>query len=274
MKLNGDLESSPLHQEWMTRLAEGRDMRCIVSADNSATGVGKTTLAVYLAKLWDIHGWTADKATLDPREFSVMYDEVPGGSVVILDEAEQAVDRRRSMSKETLAVGHDFATKRYRQVFGLLTLPSKDMMDARIADKLCDYWILVREKGEAMVFRLDENQFTGKVYYNPVETLRWPPMDDDRDFQKVEKKKVDRMTGKTQSRYVHRDEFEEMKENFWNKATQKTRYELIKAMNRHPDLTQTDVAEICGLHQSRVSQLVNTDSFEEAYDSSTGTVSG
>lgn len=268
------LRSSELHREFIQRFGQGRDMRVIVSADNASTGVGKTTLAVFLAKLWDVWGWSPEKATLDPREFSVFYDQVRPGSVMLLDEAEQALDRRRSMSEEVLNVSHDFATKRYRQIFGILTLPSKDLIDARIADKLCDYWVLVEEPGKASVFEFDENQFTNQVYYKKRETLEWPPLDDDPDFQAVEQKKIDRMTGKTQSRYVHRDEVEELKENFWRKATAERTYEVVRAAHEASQddstdvsLTQSDIGRIAGLSQPRVSEIVNADDFGEVYSS-------
>jgi len=271
------LRTSHLHKKFIERFGEGRDMRVIISADNSATGVGKTTLAVFLALLWDVWGWTPTKGTLDPREFSVFYDEVRPGSVMLLDEAEQAIDRRRSMAEETLAIGHDFATKRYRQVFGILTLPSKDMIDARIADKLCDYWILVEETGTASVFKFDENAFTGKVYYKKVETIEWPKLDNNSIYRAIEQKKHDRMTGKTQSRFVRRDEMEEALDNYWTKATAKRNYELINSMydaskdaDSPVDLTQTQIGEIVGMSQSNVSKIVNTDEFEEFYKSYDG----
>lgn len=268
------LRTSHLHREYIKRFGDGRDMRVIISADNSATGVGKTTLAVVLAILWDVWGWTPTKGTLDPREFSVYYDHVRPGSVMLLDEAEQAIDRRRSMTEETLAIGHDFATKRYRQVFGLLTLPSKDMIDARIADKLCDYWILVEEKGKASVFEFDENAFTGKVYYKKVETIEWPKLDGNNLYKQIEQKKHDRMEGKTQSRFVRRDEMEEALDNYWQKATAKRNYELINSMydatkdgDSPVSLTQTQIGEIVGMSQSNVSKIVNTDEFDEFYKS-------
>lgn len=268
------LRNSELHSEYIKRFGQGRDMRVIVSADNAATGVGKTTLAVFLCKMWDVWGFSPERATLDPREFSVYYDHVPKGSCMLLDEAEQALDKRRSMSEEVLNVSHDFATKRYKQVFGILTLPSKDLIDARIADKLCDYWVLVEEPGKASVFEFDENQFTNQVYYKKRETIEWPPLDDDPDFQAVEEKKMKRMTGQTQSRYVHRDEVEELKENFWRKATAERTFEVVRAAyeasqdeSSDMSLTQSDIGRIAGLSQPRVSEIVNADDFDEVYSS-------
>lgn len=268
------VRESTLHKTFLERFADGRDMRVIISADNSATGVGKTTAAVVLAKMWDLWGWDVRKATLDPREYAVLYNNVYPGSVLILDEAEKALERRRSMSNEVLDIGHDFAANRYRQVFGIMTLPSKDMMDARIADKLCDFWILVQDTGKAAVFKFEENQFTGKVYTKKVETFEWPALDDDRDFQALETKKHERQTNQTQARYIHRSEFEEAKENFWNKASAKTRFDLLSSIyeaaqdsDSKIEVTQTELGEIADMSQSNVSKIVNSDEFEDFYSS-------
>ncbi len=266
---------SELHETYMKRVAEGRDLRVIISADNAETGVGKTTLGVCLAKLWDIWGWdAAKKATLDPREYTVRYDGLRKVSVQYLLEAEQALEKRRAMSDEIVAVGHDFATKRYRQLIGILDLPSKSMMDARIADTLCDYWILVRERGHAVVFEFDENQFTGKTYYKKVEEISWPPLDGDPDYEAVERMKVEWMTDQTQSRYVTREEFQEAKKNFWRKAELKATYNHAQAayeVSQDEDsdfsATQAEIGRIVGLSQPRVSDIVNADSFDDVYSS-------
>lgn len=260
------MRDSPVHTLWMSRIANGRDLRAIITADNAATGVGKTTLAVHLAQLWDIWGFSAGKATLDPREYSVLYDRARPGSVMILDEAEQAIDARRSMSTETLKVGHDFATKRYQQIVGLLTLPSKDMMDKRIADKLCDLWFLVTEPGTADVYRFDANAFSGQTYYKRIERYSWPPLDDDATFQRIEQKKDERMRGDTQSAFVHRDEVEAEKETYWEKAEARTTYELINEAyalaqdaSTSVELSQAEIGEMAGIDQSTVSKTTNTD---------------
>jgi len=267
------LRNSELHKEWMNRVASGRDIRVVISASDAATGVGKTTLAVNLALLWDPHGWDAsEKSTLDPREFSVRYDQTEKLSVMLLDDAEQALEKRRSMSNEVLAVGHDFATKRYRQIMGILTLPSKGMIDSRIADLLSDYWILVEDVGEASVYRFETNDFTGNVRTRKVENISWPPLDGHPEYEEVERQKVNWMTGETESRYVLREEFEDAKENFWNKATAKRSYEFInraydlaQSNDTELSLTQSDIGEIAGMSQPNVSKIVNSESFEDFY---------
>lgn len=268
------LEDSILHATYLERLADGRDLRAIISGNNSGTGIGKTTLARAINGLWDIWGWTADKNYLDPRAFSVEYDQLLQGSAANLDEAEQAADRRRSMASDVIAVGHAFATKRYKQIFATLTLPSKDMIDARIADKLCDFWILVEERGDAKVYFFDENPFTGKVYYKLVERIEWEPMDSDREFRRMERQKEAWNDAKTDSQYVLREELENLKNNYWRKATAKRTYELINAVYDASEdddspvyVTQAELGRAAGMSQSNVSKIVNADGFEDFYRS-------
>jgi len=269
-----DIRKSAIIREWMKRVAAGRDLRIIISADNAATGVGKTTLAVVLCILMDIWGFREEKATLDPREFSVLYDQFTSLSAMLLDEAEQAADARRSMSKENLALGHDFMTKRYRQIMATMTLPSKDMMDARIADKLCDFWILVEDPGRAKVYKLDGNEFTGKVYYHHVETIAWPVLDDHPIMAAVAEKKHKRVTGQTASRFVTREEMDKKADNYWKKAEAKATFDFIRtAYQVHQDpevkaeMNQSVLGDVVGMSQSNVSKIVNADRFEDFYTS-------
>lgn len=266
-----ELSESKLFHEFASRLTAGRDMHVIITAA-AETGVGKTTLAFVLALLWDMHGWTVEKATLDPREYDTMYDSVEPGSVLLLDEVEQAADSRRGSSRENVDLSQAFATKRYRQVFGLMTAPSKGWVDGRIGSDSADYWIQAQEtpegkpKGEAKVYRLKNNEHYEESYSKRTETLSWPILDWHREFRRLEQIKVDRMEGQTQSKYVHREEVEDIKENFWNKAWNKGRYELIQGLAAQ-GVQQTTIAEAAELSPARISQLVNTDSFEEAYKS-------
>lgn len=273
-----EIRQSQLFHDYLDRLREGRDLRIIISASDAATGVGKTTLAVALAYAFDIHGWTAERSTLNPREFVDIYGEAPPGSAIILDEAEQAVDKRRSVSNDVMAVGHAFATLRYKQVFGILTLPDKNTIDDRIVT-LCDYWILCQGRGSADVYRLKTNDFTGEDWNEPTESLEWPNLDDDPEYQKLTRKKTERMEGEIKQQYIHVDEFEEAKQNFYNKFRKQTRYLCVKGIydycqDNDIPLSQAAIGEAIGrydedlrLEQSMVSKIVNSDSFEEIYES-------
>lgn len=272
------LTNSKLFDEYVNRLVAGRDMHVVITAA-AETGVGKTTLAVVLALLWDQHGWTADKAAVaDAAEYTFKYDKVPEGSVLILDEAEIAADNRRGSSKGNVEVSHAFAGKRYRQVFGMLTAPSKGWVDKRLGSDAADYWIQAQEtdrgrpKGEAIVYRLRTNEHYETDYTKRKEIITWPRLDDHEEFKKVDRAKREKLEGEYKSTYVHRDEVEELKKNYWNKATKKARYHIAKAMVTD-GLSQSRTADILqkaehveGLSQQRISQFMNSESFEEVYD--------
>lgn len=272
------LAESKLFDEYANRLVVGRDMHTIITA-SSETGVGKTTLAVVLALLWDQHGWTSEKAAVaSAPEYAFKYDQIPEGSVLLLDEAEIAADARRGTSKGNVEVSQAFAGKRYRQVFGMLTAPTKGWVDKRLGADAADYWIQCQETdrgrptGEAIVYRLKSNEHYQTEYSKRYEVIKWPRLDDHPAFQALDAKKRERLGGGDKAPYVHRDEVEDMKSNWWNKATKKARYHIVKAMVEH-GLTQTETAEILqaaehveGLSQQRVSQFMNSNSFEEAYN--------
>lgn len=271
------LANSKLFDEYANRLVSGRDMHVVITA-SSETGVGKTTLAVTLALLWDQNGWNAQKAAVaDAAEYTNKYDEVAPGSVLILDEAEIAADSRRGTSKGNVEVSQAFAGKRYRQVFGMLTAPSKSWIDQRLGSDAADYWIQAQEtdrgrpKGEAVVYRLKSNEHYATDYSTREEVITWPKLDNHKAFKNLDQRKKDRLSGSHKSRYVHRDKVDQMKENFWNKATMKARYHLTKAMVEN-GMTQSQTAEILqaaehveGLSQSQVSRYVNSDEFKEVY---------
>lgn len=271
------IENSQLFREYAERLTKGRDMHVFVTA-SSETGVGKTTLAVALALLWDQHGWTADKAAVaDAKEYAYKYDNMPKGSVLILDEAEKAADSRRSNTHGNVDVSQAFAAKRFRQIFGILTAPSKSWVDKRLGASAADYWIQALEddnggiKGEAKVYRLKEQEHYETFYSTKTEMIKWPILDDNPAFKNLDEIKRSRLSGEVESNYVHRREVEEVKNNYWNKATKKARYELVKSMYNH-DLSQSDISDITsgakgveGMTQQHVSRIVNSESFDEFY---------
>lgn len=274
---------SKLFHEFLARLTSNRDMHVIITAA-AETGVGKTTLAFALALLWDMSGWTIEKATMSPREYEMMYDEVQPGSVLMLDEVQQAADNRRATSSSNVGLSQAFATKRYRQVFGMMTAPSKGWVDDRIGADSVDYWIQAQEtpegrpKGEAKVYRMRNNEHYESSYKERVETISWPVLDDHPQFEALEEMKASRMEGKTEDKYVHRDEVEALKENYWNKCSKQARYHFVRAMS-DVGMTQGEIATVLGyaeedsdgeveaLSQPRISDLVNAGSFEEVYSS-------
>lgn len=271
------ISDSKLFREYCERLTNGRDMHVIVTA-SSETGVGKTTLAVSLALLWDQHGWSADKAAVaDAKKYSYLYDRSSPGSVLILDEAEKAANSRRAMSQENVDVSEAFAAKRYLQVFGILTAPSKSWVDSRLGSSAADYWIQALEgdsggiKGEARVYRLKEQEHYETFYSNRTETISWPILDDNPAFQELDQLKDNRLSGNIDSEYVHTDDVGAMKEQATERARQRMRYDMLEALDQF-GMSKADMARVLeagshtdGLTRQRVGQLVNASDFADVY---------
>jgi len=268
------IRDSKFFGEYLNRLVTGRDMHVIITAA-SETGVGKTTLAASLAILFDQQGWTADKAAVaNAAEYSQKYDEVEPGSVLILDEAEKAVDARRGMTKESVEVSQAFATKRYQQVFGMLTAPSKGWVDNRLGSDAADYWIqalqtdMGRIKGEAKVYRLKNNEHYQQDYTERTEYIHWPNLDWHPEFQELDRRKRKLLESDEGSAYVHKDDIADIKKSVRRETQRETEQQIIERMaasdleEKHKATTgfkQKEIGEALDVSRSRISQRLNSD---------------
>lgn len=163
------------------RKQEKRDLKIIITARNSQTGTGKTTLATHLCRTID-NSWSAGKACFDLFNYSKLYDSLGNGSCIMLDEAELAADNRRGMSKNNVTLSQMMSTLRYRQVSTVATLPTVTMLDKRLIE-LADVRIIVLKRGVASVREITIDDMTGKIYQSHKQTLRWKPLDDDPDYE-------------------------------------------------------------------------------------------
>lgn len=246
--------NSKLHSEYMHRLMEGRDMHVVITASGE-TGVGKTTLAFALAMLWDQSGWHVGKACVaDPQKYSRLYDspdEVPPGSVLLLDEAEKASDARRSMSSDAVQLSQDFAAKRYRQVFGLMTAPSKNWIDKRLSSDSADYWIQCQDtdlgqvKGEARVYRLKTNEHYQKELTKKYEVISWPVLDTHPEFVKLNRKKeVELEADKEEENYYDEDEAQKLKKEAFEEGEREGERRILSQVYSGSEFTVAELADL------------------------------
>lgn len=254
---------SKFFAELLNRLVTGRDMNIIVTAA-SETGVGKTTLAVSLAMLIDQHGWTADKASVaDPADYDYRYDRAPPGSCLILDEAEKAMDARRSMSSDSVNLSQTFATKRYRQIFSIMTAPSKSWIDNRLGNDAADFWIqalqtdLGRIKGEAKCYRLKTNEHYEVSYSKKTEYLHWPNLDDNQEFKKLDKRKEELLESDQDQQYIDADDVQEMKDEAVQSERKRWRRQIMKRLDNRPELTQQAIADVFEMSVGRTNEIIN-----------------
>lgn len=259
------LQNSRFFTEIYTRLVTGRDANIVITA-SSETGVGKSTLAVTLALLLDQHGWTADKAAIgSAREYDRLYDAVKPGSVVILDEAEEAADSRRGMTSESVSLAQSFAAKRYKQVFSILTAPTKSWIDKRLGSDSADFWIQAQEtdlgriKGEARVYRLKTNEHYERDFTKKTETLSWPDISDHKEFARMDERKRERYdNGGESTEYYDEEDVSRVRRKTREEVKKDVRRDIIGKLDDIDDLTQSQIADVFDLSRSRVSQIVNS----------------
>lgn len=136
------------------RIDKNRDVKIIITARNSETGTGKSTLALELALWWDRNGWSPDKGFYDVKRYEAFYNLVAEkGDVLVFDDAQAGVDNRRSMAKENVTVSKYWTLNRTKNVITIMTMPTQSMLDKRMLE-LGDIWINVRRRGMAVPYRL------------------------------------------------------------------------------------------------------------------------
>jgi len=257
-------QRSQLLGEALTRYVTGRDINIVITAA-SETGVGKTTLAVFLALLLDVHGWSAERATVaNPQKYDRLYDEAPPGSALILDEAEKASDARRSMSSEAVNLSQTFATKRYRQVTSILTAPSKSWIDKRLGIDAADYWIQAQDtdmgriKGEARVYRVLSNEHEGQEYTKFVEQLHWQPLDHLDPFTNLEARKEEILETTGEKSYYDSDDVESIVSDRVQDAKREKEKELIAKIYESTEMSQQAIADALGISAGTVNRRLSS----------------
>jgi hypothetical protein len=164
----------PLHQLAVKRINRGRDLKIIITAKDSQTGVGKTTLAGWLALSWNKHftgtDWFVDPdeygeglGTLNPREYFSIIRKVgrngehDPGTCVIVDDAEE-LDARRSMQNLNVDFSQRWMLMRLKQAITVITLPSPKAIDSRL-EELADIWINIERRGRGVVHDIRVNSY-------------------------------------------------------------------------------------------------------------------
>lgn len=260
MSTIGSFHDSELWSEYHSRVRSdsGPDRRLsiIVVAENAATGVGKTTAAVSLCRAFD-PDWTAtDRATLDPEEYLSLYRSLPPGSAVLFDEIGAAMDNRRSQASTNLNISHDLQTLRVRQVTTIFTVPSPDVIDKRLK-MFTDYTLVCSdtEPGLATVYRHDVpviGDNVGGVEHTQVERLRWPNLDEDADFEELDRMKKERYVENETRTYD-----DDTDEDDGDDELSKEQRDAAIARMVENGATQKAAADAFDLSPSTVSRIIN-----------------
>lgn len=268
-----------------SRKRQKRDLKIIITARNSETGTGKTTLAARLIKNLDPN-WSAQRAAFSVNKYVDMYFNVPEGSGILLDEGQQAADNRRSNSNKNLALSHAWTMLRFKQVYTVVTLPSTTMLDKRLKE-IADIRINIVRRGVADVRKIIIDDSDGSVREVSMERLRWTSMDGDADYEELckmkdeysksyfkstgplvdkEKKKLEKKVEELKQQLQERDESikqkDRMLKNAPAEAVRKREAELVKRFKEltckkcGKVITHKQLAEVFGVSHGTIDSRV------------------
>jgi len=200
--------SMPLHRLAVKRVRGGRDLKIIVTAENSETGVGKTTAAAWLALSWNKmftgRDWFCDPeeptdglATLDPDEYweiiAKVGSEFAAGTTVLVDDAEE-LDARRSMQETNVEFSHNWMLMRLKQAITIVTLPSPSAIDSRL-EELADIWINIEARGIGLIHDLRvENYGSRNVLTKQEHRMHFPDVSEHPELNNLRKMKENKMS--------------------------------------------------------------------------------
>lgn len=194
------------------RNVENRDIKGLITARDSETGTGKTTLAETLSIDWDRteSGWRAeDQGTLHSEEYTRAYLNLPKGAMLLGDEMEQMADNRRSTSSNNVTLTQFWSVMRAWQVSTLATLPSTSMLDKRLKE-LADFRINVIERGVGVVYLSKVDDHGGQVFEKRLHRIRWGDLAGNEQHEVMKKKKKDHMENFSERSYLIDDEDDDL----------------------------------------------------------------
>jgi hypothetical protein len=170
--------------------------RLIVDAEGASTGVGKTGLAVFIAKACaKAFGYQLqhDDLTLSGAEYLSRWRDHPGPdqpSVIVLDElaGAGAGDARRAMSNENVNLGRSWQLMRKKRIVTITTLPHWSDADKRMR-RFADYrlYCLREPIGYFRPYRVTTSFDRGNVRtqkYTDIGRIEFPNMDSHADPHK------------------------------------------------------------------------------------------
>jgi len=249
--------NGPFFQEIGKRKQQGRDAKCLVTADHGQTGVGKSNLCDFLAYVTDTtaEGFGKDKTTIDPQEFIQMYQRLEPGSAAIMEEGEQ-FDSRRSNAHENVDASQTWQKGRVREIIAFVNLPSPSTIDKRF-EELADFWINVERRGKARIYKKKIHRTKQTLYYKTMQTLEWPNMDGSATFEHMDRLKNDHLDDDTRDdNWVRESKVEERINKAVRDAKDEYRLEWIRSLKRFGlsgnDIASLDVVDVKG---ARVNQI-------------------
>lgn len=269
-----DFQYTTLGKIILNRLLNNRDVKMLVTSSGNTTGTGKSQLAIILSKIITMYcreifnqsyEWDAiDNSFIDVYEYLNMYKNSQPGEVLLTDEMEYMADKRRSMSHSNVHFSQAWQMLRYKNCVTIGTAPSMANLDIRVPENT-DIWINIIFPGYANVYYITMDDFTGEIQFKRLkqmgfrEVIRWKPIDDDPDYQKLSQKKKDigipGVDDDDAEKYDEED-IEQGKKKTEKQLTEEYTVRLLKMKRDNElDLTQEDIANLVERSQQYVSKV-------------------
>lgn len=258
-----DFEETPFYEEYEDHVDKGMELTILLSDYHAMRGTGKSTLSVKLARKFDRteQGLVPGKVTNQGEEFIDAYVQYEQGSGLVFDEAESGVNARDAMTNVNKTMNEKISMGRVGEKYAVWNMPDIGQIDKEIR-KLAHYWVLVQRRGRARVYELSNDPFRDETYTKPICNIEWGALPaDDPVYQRLDEHKWDKLEGDGEE-YVPVDEHQKRVEQAKEEAEREQRDEFIRAAYGRDLLSQPELEEITGLHQSTISRIVNSDSAE------------
>lgn len=183
-------KDSLLYQLIENRLDQDRDIKIIVTARNSQTGLGKSTLGVILCKIHDRNGFDKSKAFQRYKPYMRKYINSKSGDCLLLDDFQMSADNRRGTSKSNVYLSQMWQKLRFKNVVSVATMPTTYTLDDRFL-VLADVRINIQDRGTFAPYLIFVHDFQHYIreFKFPDSPYYFSDLDDLDIFHKIEGEK-------------------------------------------------------------------------------------
>ncbi len=255
--------TGPFFDQIRKRKKQGRDAKIFFTGLDGGTGIGKTHCATGMGYVLDtstpveVAGldlrFRPEKASVYAPEWIRLYEQLQPGSFLLGDEWTSEGDARRSNTHENVQMSYQWAMRRYREIMSGIILPSKADLDRRL-QRLADYWVLVEERGKAIIHEVRIGKYDDELWFEPLQEWSYPNLDGDPVVEWLDRSKAEKSDEEGGQQFYTKSEAEELAEKAQMQGQKETRLEFVqRCLDR--GLTQSETGDLLGVKQPRVSQL-------------------
>jgi len=149
------------------RITQKRATNVVITGE---PGCGKTYIALDIARISEgLTGGGKDRFSLDQvvlrfQAFMKLTVSLDLGKVILFDEPSYAMGKRDWFKEVNKALVLTIESKRFKVHPLLIPIINKSLLDKTIRSYLIQFQIEVRDRGKAVVYRIDPSQHSEKVY--------------------------------------------------------------------------------------------------------------